>query len=325
MEKSVAPLIVILAALLGAIFGFYLVGDPYFHGKASDEGVVSFFIEASADTTAPNILLLSPSDGFSSSSSSITFQFNASDNSQSISNCSLIVDDQISATSTSITSSAISEFGGTFEDGAHTWSVNCTDGSGNQGNSSARTFTIEAAAVPEEGGNAGGYAVYLISEGELEEGTSQWMTKKSRLGFIFEGQKYYATLEAISQNEVTISVRPALPQEGYSTQTISLKLGENGVIDLNGDGIPELEFAFLNYLDQRAEIWIKLAQVVEGEAPAPSPEKIPEWAKIAAIAAGAAAIAWAIAYSWYLYQRYLARRSSRQIAGRIARMSGRKR
>ncbi|MDP1729461.1 MAG: S8 family serine peptidase, partial [archaeon] len=108
------------------------------------------------DITAPSINLTSPSDGYAetASSSTLTFNYNVTD-ANNISNCSLIVNGAVNTVNLTINPSSITS---TFVPGNYNWSVNCSDNSGNIGNSSNRSFTITApvAVCTNCGGGGGG-------------------------------------------------------------------------------------------------------------------------------------------------------------------------
>ena len=69
------------------------------------------------------------------------------------------IDGSINTVNSTISSSGTYNFTVTFEEGTFNWNVNCTDDSGNVGNSSVRSFTIEAPPLDtsgEDGGGGGG-------------------------------------------------------------------------------------------------------------------------------------------------------------------------
>jgi len=108
-----------------------------------------------SDTTAPIITLIAPADSHSTTSTSITFEYNVTAGSST--NCSLIIDGSIVATNSSVlTDGSINTFTQTLSVATHTWSVNCTDSSNNQANSSSRTLTITSSGGGTTGGGGGG-------------------------------------------------------------------------------------------------------------------------------------------------------------------------
>lgn len=93
----------------------------------------------------PQVALNSPVDGYNTSSTSPTFNYTPSDSVDLNFTCELIIDDLANRTGlysingTHNTTTAESA----FNDGAHTWSVNCTDAAGNEGNISSRAINID--------------------------------------------------------------------------------------------------------------------------------------------------------------------------------------
>ena len=112
-----------------------------------------------SDTTPLTISLISPADAYSTTSTSVTFYYNVTDVS-SIANCSLLLNNAIAETDTSITVNITQTFTRTLTAGSYTWGVNCTDDSGNINNSNSRSLTIVSSGGggdnPAGGGGSGG-------------------------------------------------------------------------------------------------------------------------------------------------------------------------
>lgn len=94
------------------------------------------------DTTGSLINLIEPINSSGSPHGNITFAYNVSDAS-SVSNCSLIINNKINLTETSITKNTRIHFkiNGTVA-GSYNWSINCTDNLGFIGASDNRTFSV---------------------------------------------------------------------------------------------------------------------------------------------------------------------------------------
>ncbi|MEK6967679.1 MAG: Ig-like domain-containing protein, partial [Nanoarchaeota archaeon] len=87
------------------------------------------------DTDFPNVTSLSPSNNtLKTSSSSVDFDFNVSDTNP-IGNCSLVINEQIADTLTSITRNESNRITNSLANGVFNWSINCTDLAGNIGQS----------------------------------------------------------------------------------------------------------------------------------------------------------------------------------------------
>ncbi|MFH1641752.1 MAG: CARDB domain-containing protein [Nanoarchaeota archaeon] len=92
----------------------------------------------------PIITLIAPPDGMWNNTQNITFYYNVTDGSD-LGNCSIIFDGKVNTTNqTRIINGAVNSFtvNNTIQ-GNHTWSVNCTDLTNTQGNSSQRTLHLD--------------------------------------------------------------------------------------------------------------------------------------------------------------------------------------
>lgn len=95
------------------------------------------------DTTPPTVLLINPPAGYVSPTSKIEFWYNVTDDSP-ILLCRLIANGLSRATVADPERNIASSITGSLERGSYRWSVNCTDTSGNGGNSSRRTLDVNA-------------------------------------------------------------------------------------------------------------------------------------------------------------------------------------
>jgi len=136
------------------------------------------------DTTPPSPTSISPATATSTTTTAQTFSYNVSE-ANVVTNCSLVVNSSVVVANTSI----VDKTGGTntlsytFPVGVFNWSVNCTDDSGNTGNSTPWTLTITAPASTggDDGGGGGGGSACIsrswdcgewtdcIQVGEIEE------------------------------------------------------------------------------------------------------------------------------------------------------------
>jgi hypothetical protein len=92
----------------------------------------------------PHVELYKPPDGHWNQSENLTLWYNATDN-VGILNCSLFIDGKYNQTNqTAVLEGEFNYFNITqLSEGQHNWSVNCTDPSGMEGNSSTWRFTID--------------------------------------------------------------------------------------------------------------------------------------------------------------------------------------
>ena len=95
------------------------------------------------DTTGPRVNLVSPINNSGNADGNITFFYNVSD-SNNVDNCSLMINNKLNATNTSIiTKSTVLSFAlNNTALGSYNWSINCTDNLGYIGISDNRTFTV---------------------------------------------------------------------------------------------------------------------------------------------------------------------------------------
>src|SRR3989344_141763 len=108
------------------------------------------------DTTYPEISLLSPSNESTQTSSSITFNYNATDN-FNLTSCSLLFNGATDQTDTTITQGISQSFTkSSIDNGAYTWVVNCLDIASNQNTSTIYNITVSVSSGGSPSGNTGG-------------------------------------------------------------------------------------------------------------------------------------------------------------------------
>src|SRR3989338_7961730 len=89
--------------------------------NCQQSGARTFYL----DREYPIVSSISPSDSSTSTSASVTFEYNVSDT--DIANCSLIIDGSVDQTDTSVTENTTESFTKSMSNGDYTWSINCTD------------------------------------------------------------------------------------------------------------------------------------------------------------------------------------------------------
>ncbi|MBW2974882.1 DNRLRE domain-containing protein, partial [Candidatus Woesearchaeota archaeon] len=108
-------------------------------------GFASANYSLAVDRTAPAVSLESPSNNtLKEDSNTVVFSYNASD-SNHIANCSLAINGIVNLSNNTITKDASQNFTLILADGNYTWSVNCTDSSGNTGNSEEYNLSVSYA------------------------------------------------------------------------------------------------------------------------------------------------------------------------------------
>ncbi len=106
------------------------------------------------DNTAPTVT----AGDTSGSGTSIIFTYTVADVSE-VTSCELIIDNSVDQTSTAITKGTSQTFTSTLSEGAHTWSVNCTDSLNNEGSSAEGSFTISTSSGSSGGGGSSSSAI----------------------------------------------------------------------------------------------------------------------------------------------------------------------
>ena len=102
------------------------------------------------DSIPPIVNLQSPSiDYHELNSNIINFIFNTNDVLSEVSNCSLIINNNINGSAlTPIVEDAPQQITRTLDDGNYNWSINCTDSLGNTGNSTTYNLTLQVTDMP---------------------------------------------------------------------------------------------------------------------------------------------------------------------------------
>jgi PGF-pre-PGF domain-containing protein len=129
----------------GGIYTYYwkAYGNGINHNYNSS-GNRKYTINVSIDTTSPVVNLMSPADNLIlNSGSGISFIFNVTDKSP-ILNCSLIINGNLSKTSTSITKNISQTITYSLPISVYNWQINCTDNSNNIGTSLTRILYINS-------------------------------------------------------------------------------------------------------------------------------------------------------------------------------------
>ncbi len=99
------------------------------------------------DTTAPTVTLNAPANNSNLSSPNVLFNITAIDNLDSSMSCNLTLDGAFGGNEDSVLNGTSHPwvYGGMTQ-GAHNWSVNCTDDAGNTGKSQTRRFVVDSVA-----------------------------------------------------------------------------------------------------------------------------------------------------------------------------------
>ncbi len=118
------------------------------------------------DTNAPVVGLELPANNTLRTVNSTTFNYNVSD-ANSISNCSLILNNKNNETNTTITEGITQSFARILANGQYNWSVNCTDAAGNTGASVKYNLTVDIAVSAINDSTPPALVVYLPRNNSL--------------------------------------------------------------------------------------------------------------------------------------------------------------
>ncbi len=196
-----------------------------------------FYAAITGDTTSPVVTLISPANSSTGdSSSTVTFTYNVTDSSN-IANCSLLIDNSVDQTDTTITKNISQSFTKSLSNGDYNWSVNCYDSAANQGSSTLYYLTVSYTAPAEEpsagdgggGGGGGGGAITIQKDFSLSPSSI-----KAEL-VIGEATTKEVTITntgstALSGEIEVVGVKDYVLLPAYS---FSLAKGETASIDVN--------------------------------------------------------------------------------------------
>ena len=195
------------------------------------------------DASSPVITLIAPADSTSSTTSAYNFTFNVTDD-QTVSNCSLILDDSVIHVLTTVnnTGGTNGMYNSSLSVATHTWSVNCTDSVGNTGNSSSRTLIVSSStSTTSTSEGTGGYPNYLPNEDELSQGYNKVLYKNWKISFNVKEILHALEIDDITETTVKFTISSE-PQEA------TLSIGQEERFELSGDDVYDL-LVELNSID----------------------------------------------------------------------------
>jgi len=221
------------------------------------------------DITVPVITLISPADSTSSTVTEYNFTFNVTDD-ENITNCSLIFDDAIIHTLTSVNNSGGTNgmYNSSLSVATHTWSINCTDASGNTGDSSTRTLVVTSGEEDDDddssssGGGESSFwtQTYYTNNEQFEEGYTKELAVKHRIKMKINNVYHQLGIVELTDTLATINI---------SSETIQIELGVDGEakVDVVDDGYYDLYVSLLEIDDDKARVTIQKIHeaILEGE------------------------------------------------------------
>ena len=220
---------------LFANFTGHAEGTYYFNATVNDTynniNTTTLTRTVLVDTTDPVIVLSSPADHHSTTTTAINFTFNVTDLSE-INSCSLILNNAIINTDTSISKSLINGlYNSSLSVASYNWSINCTDIAGNTANTSTRRLNITSpvpASTTTSGGSDSSYTVFSADSEDLSKGYNKIMLKNWKISFKFENENHEFKLDFVNTTDVGFTINSI-------TQKASLKQGEEKKFEITGD------------------------------------------------------------------------------------------
>ena len=209
------------------------------------------------DSTNPVVSLESPDDDASESEGSIDFEFNVSDTNDIV-NCSLVVDDEIEDTSTSISKGTSESLSLSLNAGSYDWKIRCYDEAGNSDDSAEREITITSSSDDDDdssdsSGSGGAAAIarnYIATKAEFEKGYSKALKEGDKINFTKNNESHKLELDDATNSSIKIKI--------YSDVfTLTILLGETEKADLNSDNIYDIAVTYNEYNNLKANITIK--------------------------------------------------------------------
>ena len=191
------------------------------------------------DSAYPIITLISPADAYSSTDTSVAYQYNVTDTSST--NCSLILDGAIINFNSSVNiSGGTNTFINSTSVASHTWNINCTDSMNNIINSSSRTFTITSApsSSSTSSGGGGGGIPPITKNFEVDK---EQISVKLKQG---ETSQIEFTLSNTGTTSLDLSINSSLGDMMKIKDSFSLEKGESKTIKIDiiarEDAIPNI-------------------------------------------------------------------------------------
>lgn len=232
-------------------------GDYYFRCYTDGDRpslVSAMGVTTVNDTIAPNITLVSPANASSTTSTSLTFEFNVSDTLSGLTSCSLFMGSTEYANTSAISETETNNISvSSIGVGSHTWYVYCNDTLGNEVNSSSWSFTITATTTEEETTSSGsGTPTYYPTESNLQEGYSKQLYNNWEIKFKSNNESHSLKLNSFNSTSktanITISSEP---------QTKTLSVGEEWKVNLNNDSTYDLLVRLENVNLIRANLFMQ--------------------------------------------------------------------
>jgi len=217
-------------------------GTYYFNATVNDTAANSndsVTREVRLDATAPTVTLISPADSTANFNETIVFNYNVSDVTSAVDNCSLYLGGVLNQTNASITEDAVQNFTvyNISASDSLEWYVSCTDEVSNTGSATALTldtYDNPAAAAAAATTTTTTTTSTSGSVGSLPStGFSVAMDKGTRISFKVKGVSHKFFLKDTTSTSATIVIES-------DPITLVLNVGETKTVDTDANGMDDL-------------------------------------------------------------------------------------
>lgn len=213
------------------------------------------------DRTTPVVTLVSPINADENYAGTISFEYNITEINPS--NCSLIISSTVQTTSTSINSSTTNTLSKSLSAGTYYWNISCTDRASNTGKSSTRLLTIINQETPSGGGSSGGGGggadpnapkTYYLLDSQMLTGVTKAMKVNDKMKFnLSDNQTHTLTIIEVNANSTAVRI------ESEPVEVI-IKIGELKKVNINNDGLYDLEILLNSVQNSQANITLTKTQ-----------------------------------------------------------------
>ncbi len=238
--------------ITGLVEGIYYLNATV--NDTSNYNLTSETRTITLDTTKPFIKLISPMNSSISTMTSWGFEYNVSDN--SLTNCSLLLDNSpINFNSSVNISGGTNIFLNSSSVGNHFWAINCTDRANNNNQSEAWNFTISGTPSSSSGGGtikgvSDWKATYPVSDAQFKEGYTRGLLAKQRLMLKVNGSVHYVGVISITNTTAIINASSA-PQQ------VTLSVGDTKKFDVTNDNYYDISVTLKSIATSKAEVTVQ--------------------------------------------------------------------
>ena len=209
------------------------------------------------DITAPVINSTSPvNDSSYTTADTISFSYSLLEN-FNMGNCSLIANNVVVLSNSTIGNSSSSIFSTSFSAGNYNWNINCSDSAGNPNFSETRNFTVTQYTSPSGGGNHGGGGggsktlVQSVGESQMLSGYTQSLSKGNKLTFrLQDNSSHSLTLMALDSSSINLTL-------ASNPFNVTLTIGQELKINLSSSEYYDLYLRLNSITNNKANITIQ--------------------------------------------------------------------